>query len=706
MRIGLVGDYGHGNFSGSLYHECFKRYFPSPEYDLEILENRHPGNAEITEASRPKGTEPYDAVIIGGGDLVVPGDDLSARYFWEGLRSLPAFVASVGVARWTGYNEQALLHLKDFFRSPDLRQITARDRESAQWLNGALKPRVACEFFPDVVFALADMMERRVSRPEEFNNIGIIVRHGEELAASKIPALIGKLSASGKHVKLIVTNVGAEMGHGQIRAEALGVDGIQGVEVMPVVSALELLPALNAIDCLYSEEFHGCVLGLMANIPTIGMRDRDDFQILYRSFGLDRYLVSSLSDDLPGTVESIAQYPEVNIHDTVEDARRAMDLVKSGVDEVRVDGSLRTGELRSISPSVKPGKNLTMKRLGLVGYYGHGNFGDELFLHAFRRVFPLNEYRIDLLGRSGGIMRKYQDSRLENIQDKYDAIIIGGGDLLIPGYDVSDQYFLKEFLQVPVFIHGVGVPTWTAWTGTDAKACEKMKSFLRHESVQSICVRDRESKEWLTRNIKPRIKVAYAEDIVFSLLDTVDFNYRRTSEIERIGIVMRGGQNKSDCKMKEFVHSLLQRGYSLRFLMLGTGKELDYDLAAVEKLECMDSDRVDVLVRQSDVDLLHSFDGLDAVYSMKFHGCIASLMHGIPTFALITTDKFVNLYKRLGIERYVIHHTNENIFESINAVADFPKLNLDEMYLSSATALYSLKTYINAAVLSSMRGQS
>ncbi|BBL77141.1 polysaccharide pyruvyl transferase family protein [Methylomagnum ishizawai] len=337
-----------------------------------------------------------------------------------------------------------------------------------------------------------------------------------------------------------------------------------------------------------------------------------------------------------------------------------------------------------------------MKRLGIVGYYGHGNFGDELFLQAFRRIFPVNEYRMDLLGRSGALMRKYRDSRLDAIAERYDAIIIGGGDLLIPGYDVANQYFLEEFLQVPVFIHGVGVPTWT---GYDETACNNMKKFLRSEAIRNVCVRDIEGVEWVNKNIKPHVEAVFADDIVFSLLDTVDFRYQPKTSVERIGIVLRGGQNKPDCKMKEFVHFLLQQGYALRFIMLGTGKELDYDLTAVEKLECLDSDRVDVVVRQSDVDLLHAFDGVDAVYSMKFHGCIAALMHGIPTFALITTDKFVNLYRKLGIENYIIHHTNARLFESVDSIYAFPELDLDGIYESSTKGLYDLKTKVDVAIL-------
>jgi len=334
-----------------------------------------------------------------------------------------------------------------------------------------------------------------------------------------------------------------------------------------------------------------------------------------------------------------------------------------------------------------------VKKLGIVGYYGHGNFGDDLFLLAFRRLFASRNYRLDLLGHSGGLMRKYPDSRVSTIKDNYSAIIIGGGDILIPGYDVSNQYLLEEFLEVPVFIHGVGVPTWT---GCDPTAFERLKAFVRQSAIRAITARDNESVTWINEKLQPKTPAVLTEDIVWSLADTLDTRVARSATIDRVGIVMRGGQNKPDDKMKEFVQHLLGRGLNVRFIMLATGKELDFDLGAVEKLECLDSPQVDVVVRQSDSDLLNAFGGVDVVYSMKFHGCIAALMNGIPTVALITTDKFNHLYKRLGIQKFIIHHTNAKLFESLDYFAEFPRLDTDKLYESSTRSLNQLKFAIDA----------
>ncbi len=334
-----------------------------------------------------------------------------------------------------------------------------------------------------------------------------------------------------------------------------------------------------------------------------------------------------------------------------------------------------------------------MKKIGIVGYYGHGNFGDDLFLLAFRRLFASKDYRLDLLGHSGALMRKYKDSRLVAIKDNYSAIIIGGGDILIPGYDVSNQYLLEEFLQVPIFIHGVGVP---AWTGFDKQAFERLKVYLKNDAIRAIAARDKESVDWINTKVSPKTPAVLTEDIVWSLADILDPRVERSGEAGCVGIVMRGGQNKPGCKMKDFVAHLLGKGLRVRFIMLATGKELDFDLGAVEKLECVDSPLVDVVVRQSDGDLLNAFGGVDVVYSMKFHGCIAALMNGIPTVALITTDKFNHLYKKLGIEKFIIHHTNAKLFDSLESFREFPRLDIDQLYRSSSESLAKLKDAVDA----------
>src|SRR5215210_8078598 len=94
-------------------------------------------------------------------------------------------------------------------------------------------------------------------------------------------------------------------------------------------------------------------------------------------------------------------------------------------------------------------------RVGLVGFYGHGNYGDELFREVFcEHLGESVELRTVLDAGPRGIA-----DRLGGRVRASDAILIGGGDILNP-WSMATPYWVRSYLRRPVFIAGVGVPTW------------------------------------------------------------------------------------------------------------------------------------------------------------------------------------------------------------------------------------------------------
>ena len=106
----------------------------------------------------------------------------------------------------------------------------------------------------------------------------------------------------------------------------------------------------------------------------------------------------------------------------------------------------------------------------------------------------------------------YSPAAYERIKSM-DAIIIGGGDLFIPKY-FAQNYFDDQFLQKPIYMHGVGVPLWI---GEDPAVIERMARFVQHPNVRRINVRDKESARWVKEKLKPNAPLEYSVDMVFSL---------------------------------------------------------------------------------------------------------------------------------------------------------------------------------------------
>jgi hypothetical protein len=85
-------------------------------------------------------------------------------------------------------------------------------------------------------------------------------------------------------------------------------------------------------------------------------------------------------------------------------------------------------------------------RIGMVGYYGYGNYGDELFLEVFGKY--LSDFEFVFL--QDQLERPFFTKPLDKKVETLDAILIGGGDIVIPNY-WSDQYFEDVFLRKPVY---------------------------------------------------------------------------------------------------------------------------------------------------------------------------------------------------------------------------------------------------------------
>ena len=287
-----------------------------------------------------------------------------------------------------------------------------------------------------------------------------------------------------------------------------------------------------------------------------------------------------------------------------------------------------------------------MARIGLVGFFGWGNYGDELFLHNWQRTIGVH-HDVDVV--HDVLAAPYFSRPATEIVKDFDALVIGGGDLVIPN-KISPLYWNRAWLAKPIYISGVGVPTWIKQQAPDVM--ERLQNFFQHPNVRHIGARDVESAEWIRRYLTPKVPVVVHADLAFNLTlppaatfdkPTVAFNLR----------THRAGSDPT--ALVNVCQTMHDRGYDVVNLVLGTGKTRAGDLEVAQAFPFKDQ----IILESESIDELSSYlGGLDLLISNKFHGTVVATMYGVSSVVLSATTKSRNLYTRL--DRRPLLSSNED----------------------------------------------
>lgn len=269
-----------------------------------------------------------------------------------------------------------------------------------------------------------------------------------------------------------------------------------------------------------------------------------------------------------------------------------------------------------------------------MGFFGWGNYGDELFLQLWHRV--LSPY-FDVSPVNDLLMEPYVVGDPQVVAERYDAFVIGGGDLVIPN-GVSGLYWKREWLARKVYIVGVGVAIWGHRHRPEV--VQEMSEFFRHPNVQFISARDETSAEWIRRYLRPMVPVVVHPDLVFAseLPPPLAADGRKT-----LGISVRQGLFNRDHdfgQLDRLVTAARRQGYAITVIELGSGRQRRRDARAIRRLPFTP----DEVVSSADLNVLSAaIGGLDAFASMKFHGLLVAFMYGVPALALTPNAKNVSL---------------------------------------------------------------
>lgn len=298
----------------------------------------------------------------------------------------------------------------------------------------------------------------------------------------------------------------------------------------------------------------------------------------------------------------------------------------------------------------------------MVGYFGWGNFGDELFVKTHRQQLG-EDY--ELFVANDLLQEPYFSTSVSEIVESADAALIGGGDLINP-MRVSGLYWNMDWLNKPVFIFGIGVPNQPF---ERKNVIDHYRRFMQHPNCKLIVARDPESYAWLKKNLDLGDKLVWYPDPVCAL----ELPDAIPAAKKTLGIVMREHRslNPDMSNVRALIDEAKKYGYSIKHLVLATDELKDGDLKRAELIaepdeEIVSSDNLDELCQE--------ISSCSALATIKFHGMVVATMYGIPSIAMSVTPKnknflrliertemlasytSVDLQNRLSIHPAPIHH--------------------------------------------------
>lgn len=301
----------------------------------------------------------------------------------------------------------------------------------------------------------------------------------------------------------------------------------------------------------------------------------------------------------------------------------------------------------------------TEKKIFLLGYYGFGNWGDELSLHSvindFERISQdtPNSFVYSVLIQNQSfssrsvsnlslIFRKKIFTILNKIA-KSDLVVVGGGSLLQDSTSFRSLLYYS-FLLIWALIFRRPLLFYRCGLGPFYRVLsQKIVTFIL-KRIKLFIARDQESADLAKKLCSHSNSVKIGIDPVISVHE----NFLNTSYGKPIvGFFVR------ECSFAHeglFVDALkyLQAKISERVEIIAFHLEYDYNIASriAHQVDCQWK------FFQSIEEILSYFQQLTAVFTMRLHPAILSTMMDVPWFALNIDPKiesFANWWEKKNL---------------------------------------------------------
>ena len=323
-------------------------------------------------------------------------------------------------------------------------------------------------------------------------------------------------------------------------------------------------------------------------------------------------------------------------------------------------------------PAANP-TGASMPKVALAGFYGAGNFGDDLSASLFGLALKRAGIPFSVWGLCEPYAARFGFERAASIGDLLGtagALVWGGGGLLISWSSLTYRLLYPSAAsrldRLARAVIASGLPVVLSSVGGDGRPLGKLTPAYRArlvEAAQSLTVRNPQDVALLEAVGK---RARYFPDIVWGLSGVLPLERRRSAR-PRLGFDL-------------YPSNLLRQG-ALRLLPLlqaavNARPECDFVFIDSTNASCRSYRGLAGIIRGPNVSRYQFRDvdadlafiaSLDAVFSSRLHMPVVAMQYGVPALSVFAEPKTRMLFANLGLERYSFHRERASELGSLMA---------------------------------------
>jgi len=336
--------------------------------------------------------------------------------------------------------------------------------------------------------------------------------------------------------------------------------------------------------------------------------------------------------------------------------------------------------------------------IGLAGFYGYGNYGDELFLDVWHKYLS-KDFNLRILHDLE--LKPYFSDDFKQSLEEVSGVVIGGGDILQP-WNIDPRYWNTDYLKKPTWVAGIGVPLRANAIQQEKQwIMDKMKRILENDNVKSIHLRDEVGFKWLNKRMDVAHKTAWSPDIVTTLKPEFFNKSSIQYDKKQLGVVVRSRRGHEETDNFEYIERFIDRASSsnwqVNIIVLGNGRSLSADYLSALRLNPKSDCRI--IVSKSIYELTNILMEQDALLSMKFHGTVAAMMAGIPSIVGVPTLKNREFMKQIDCNDLCIGFQSPKLDElSIENIVKPKDSNINQVCQHACSYMDGLVSSIKAEI--------